>query len=120
MEIDSRCLQTARRANMNGRNRYTEQIHDKYPKMEFAGLQSNNVCLVLTTVPYNSNGMAFWPRDERAETQKLSKLKQETSTDKKLGYPYLEPGLIGAATLSNNSLDWIFLSKWQSVGDGNH
>ena len=78
-------------------------------------------CLVLTTVPYIQscvNGMA-WPRDERTETKKPSGQKKATSMDKKLGYPCLEPGLIGAATLSNNSLDWTFLSNWQSLGDGN-
>jgi len=66
------------------------------------------------------NGMAFWPRDEREKSKTSSKrggLVKEQNRD----YPYLEPGLMGAATLSekHGKLDWTFLSNPRGYDKGN-
>lgn len=64
---------------------------------------------------YFFNGeMAFWPRDERTETKTSS----SSSGEKRRDYPYLEPGLTGAATLSPETLEWTFLSNSLLPGRG--
>lgn len=60
--------------------------------------------------------MAFWPRDERKES-KESSTKYQPVEDKR-NYPYLEPGLTGAATLSPENLAWSFLSNPFPPGRG--
>jgi len=54
--------------------------------------------------------MAFWPRDERTENKTSSKQSQSVG-EKRSDYPFLEPGLIGAATLSPESFGWTFFSN---------
>uniref|UniRef100_A0A8H7Y4I7 Uncharacterized protein n=1 Tax=Psilocybe cubensis TaxID=181762 RepID=A0A8H7Y4I7_PSICU len=59
--------------------------------------------------------MAFWPSDERNKRPIVSKRKGRKVLEISKGrdYPNLEPGLIGAATLSegnNNKLEWDFLT----------
>ncbi len=53
--------------------------------------------------------MATWPTDERTKTKTTNENGTETG-GKRRNYPYLEAGLIGAATLSKESLGWTFFS----------
>ncbi|PPQ83788.1 hypothetical protein CVT24_007261 [Panaeolus cyanescens] len=52
--------------------------------------------------------MDFWPKDDRTTASR-----QRTAKSGNRDYPYLEPGMIGAATLLNTStetLEWNFLA----------
>jgi hypothetical protein len=60
-----------------------------------------------TVIIFCLNGMAFWPRDEN----KTSSKKSQSVGEKRRDYPFLEPGLIGAATLSPKSFGWTFFSN---------
>ncbi|KAF4615131.1 hypothetical protein D9613_003155 [Agrocybe pediades] len=55
--------------------------------------------------------MAFWPRDERTKSKPAKRNAHEKEWNR--DYPNLEPGLIGAATLvedSNKRLNWAFVA----------
>jgi len=60
--------------------------------------------------------MAFWPTDERTTSNEHT-----VEEERDRNYPYLEPGLIGAATLveeSNKHLRWAFVATPSDKGSG--
>lgn len=81
--------------------------------------RGSNSLLLQPSYPNNIflNGMATWPTDESIKTKTADKCGIDTG-DKRRNYPYLEAGLIGAATLSKESLGWTFCSNPRPLEDG--